>query len=872
MEASPQKPPKWARKFLLWFLKPELAEEVEGDLYEMFCYTLEGTSPFKAKLNYWYQVLQYLRLFAFKQFQLTNPFPFPMYFNYLKVAFRQFNKNKLTYFINSMGLGIALACCICAYLLFAHDIEFDSFHDSQKMSTVFKVHQQVITPSGDLEESISAPIPLAPQAIEDIPGIAQYSRYLFTNGTMLLKGKSDFNEAIAFADNSFFDMFEFPLESGSITSFKQKNSVFLSSTLAQKLFGEKEAIGQDLAIYFPNDTTLTLTVAAVLNKIPVNSTFEFEAIVPFENYLDLFKVQAEDWGTNPQPSTFVKLTSADVADQVNTQMEKYSQLRNEAITEAKVQSYHLVPFHANYTYKDITDSGYVNLRLGFLTMLIFGILAGMILLIACFNLTNTSIALSQKRLKEIGIRKSVGANVRQIFGQFIVESILVMLISLFLGVGLFSKWMVAEFSTLSNFEYGIEDLNGLNLFIALVILVFVASLLAGIYPALYNSRLQPSALFKSKIQLKGTNWMSRTLISAQFALTVVFFIAGIIFYQNMDYLSGMDYGYAKDEIVSLSVNDPQQTEVLRHEISSFPEVQQIGFTASHIGYGMEKQSIEVGGDTYEAHVMSVGENYLESMGISLLQGRFLQAQSAYDLESGLVVNEAFLNMVGVEASMSDPIRLEKENRQIVGVVSNHINDLENSADKPIMYQLAAPSDYQLMVIRTGADQKEAVRTQLGQLWQAHYPDKPFECRFQESLVLYGYQQANIFFGKVFFFLSIFGIILSVSGIFSLASLNVAKRLKEIGIRKVLGAGVGRIVDKVNREFVILLSIAAILGGIGGVLLTDTLLASIYQYHTSTSIFIAMLAALAVFMTGWLATSMTILKAARANPARSLSSE
>lgn len=869
-KSNQAEPPKYAKRFLLWFLREELVEEVEGDLYEMFCYKLGNTTRTRAKLNYWYQVILYLRPFALINVQQIYPLHFAMYKTYLKIAFRHFAKNKFTYFINTMGLGISLACCICAYLFLAYNTEFDDFHDVQKMERVFKIHKHIETKTANRLESINSPIPLASEAAAELPGIEQYSRYIFDGGNIMTEEGNSFRERINFADRSFFDLFDFPFLSGTPKNFKDRSSIFLSYELAQKLFGDASAMGQVLTIHFQNNKKIDLTVGGILDKIPDNSSFVFEALVPFENYLDIYDLQGNDWSIKQEPSTFLKLVSNDMAPQLSEQLNKYLAVRNQAMKEVEVKAYQLEAFHSDFNDEAI-GSGYVVLRNGPLPLLILGIMALMILLIACFNLTNTSIAMTGKRFKEIGVQKSVGAMRHQILGQFLAETWLTMIISLLIGL-IFSYWIVAEFISLVNLNYGLEDLNGLNLFITLIILIFLAALIAGIYPALYNSRLHPTDLLKGSIKLKGTNWVNRILISSQFSLTVIFFIASIMFFQNIQFQENIDYGYPIDQIITLPIQEERQFEIIANDISTSTKVESVGATVSNIGSSWQSH-VEIESQPYDVRVMDVGENFVETMGFELIKGRSLKTNSIYDKETALLVNEAFLEKTGMNDPFSQPLRFQETNRQIVGVINNHFeNPDEAKMDEPYIFYLSDPADYQMMVVRTHAKDLTEVHSQLKRSWHKHFPNIPFESRYQHDIILKDLKYGNIVFGKIFLFLSLLGIILSISGIFSLASLNVARRIKEIGVRKVLGASMGNILALINREFALILCVSAIFGALGGAFLTETMLSAAFNYHISVGFSSVFLPALFICFLGLFVTSMTILKAASINPVQSLRTE
>lgn len=315
--------------------------------------------------------------------------------NYFLVALRALRKNKSYVIINTFGLGIALACCIAAYLILAFNIEFDDFHSDKKVERIFTVHTKIQEKDGKITINNNAPMALPVIAAPQISGIERYTRFVRDGGYMRYGDKA-FSEGIAFADSTFFDMFEYPLLSGDHKFFKDKYSIFLSEELAKKYFGDEEAVGKMLTLNFANEIEIEVIVGGVLKKVPINNTFDFRALMRIENLQDIYKLAVDNWGDWRDPSTYFEITSIHNAASISKQFDPYVPIRNEAKKDAHVLGYQLEPFKAYFTRDDIGWS-YANLRMDALPLIVFSAMAGLILLIACFNLTNTSIAMTAKR-------------------------------------------------------------------------------------------------------------------------------------------------------------------------------------------------------------------------------------------------------------------------------------------------------------------------------------------------------------------------------------------------------------------------------------------------------------------------------------------
>lgn len=790
--------------------------------------------------------------------------------NYLRVALRSLLKNKSYITINALGLGISLACCMAAYLLLAYNIEFDNFHDSKKVERIFRVHTISHEKDGRLARDVQAPIVMLPAAAEEIAGIERYTRFVYGGGALRYEDKT-FNEGIAFADSTFFDLFEYPLVTGSHRSFKEKNSIFLSEKMAKKYFGDEDPVGKLMVLNAVNDTQIELLVGGVLKKVPLNNTFTFEALMRMENFMDINKIKNDDWSDWRNPSTFVELAKPENAPQVARQFSKYIPNRNKLRTDMVIEAYELVPFKSNYTGDDVRYN-WVNHRISAVPLIVFCSMAGLILLIACFNLTNTSIAMTSKRLKEVGVRKAIGAAREQIVFQFLLETLLTITISLLVGL-LLAQIIVPAFADMWGLIYGLEDLNGMNLFIALIVMVFIASLLAGIYPALFSSKFKPTLLLKGGVRIKGTNGLTRTLVGLQFALSVIVLIAGVVFIQNTRYQEQIKFGYDKEMIITVSLQGERDYDMMEKAIASNPKILSVGVSDGNLSSSTYQTPVGVDTGRYDVTAIGVGKNYLETMGLRIVEGRTLNLENSSDQEEGVLVNKAFLEKTGLKDPLENTVVLHDKKRRVLGVLENHVDNLYRSKDpEPFIFYPAGKNQYINLVVKTEKADLAETQQYLEKTWKALFPTRPFESQFQEDLVFKNSRETNTNLEKIFLFITVLGGLLSASGIFALASLNIAKRTKEIGIRKALGASISNIINLLNREFVIILVIAMILGSVGGYYLTNALLKEIYAYHIPVGLIPVTLCAIMIFIIGILTTSTTILKAARSNPVHTLRNE
>lgn len=872
-----KRPPKWAERLLTWSCPKDSLEEVQGDLLELYNYWVETVGEKKARRRY---ILNAIRLQKPLLKLLTIKRPdyrylknnLSMLMNYIVVASRSLLKNKVYVTINTFGVGIAMACCLAAYLIVAYDLEFDNFHSDEKVERVFKIHTHLRERDGTITQHNSVPMPLATTAVSEITGIERYTRYLH-DGAYMRCGNKGFSERISFADSTFFDMFDFPLADGNRSAFRNKYSIFLTTQLAEKYFGNDDAVGKMLTLNFSNGVEIQVIIGGVLRKVPINNTFVFDAMMRIENFQDVYKPAINDWSDERAPSTFIELATPENAETISNQLDKYISIRNIDRRDAIVVKHKLEHFKARLTQDDM-NGGNTNLRMRRALLVMFSSMAAMILLVACFNLTNTTMAMTARRLKEIGIRKTIGAFRKQIIFQFLIETIIT--VSLSLGVGLLlAQWIVPAFTALWNLPFSLGDLDGFNLFVTLIGLGFFASLLAGIYPALFNSKFKPIMLLKGAVKIKGTSTLTRTLVTLQFALSVIALIGGVIFTQNAEFQQTFKFGYDKEMILTVDIQGEKELEAMENAIRSNPKI--LSLSASEHNVGQSQMSnhhpVLVGSSEYPAQIAGVGKNYFQTMGLKLIEGRFLNDDNTSDRQEGVIVNRAFVDKAGMKDPIDKIITVDQQKRHIVGVIENHVEDVF-IAETPesFVFYLAEPGNHRMMQVKADAKDLAGVREYLEDAWKKMFPSKPFESQYQQDIVLADAHMVTGSFKSIFLFLTVLGAVLSVSGIFSLASLNVARRTKEIGIRKALGASVTNVMAMLNKEFAIILLLAAIAGSVGGFFVTGAVLGAFNMIHVPVGIITLASCGLVVFSVGIITTTFTVLKAASTNPVDTLRSE
>ncbi len=802
-----------------------------------------------------------------------------MFRNYFRVALRMILKNRSYIIINTVGLGIALACCITSYLLIAYNIEFDNFHRSEQTESIFRLHAHVVINENDPKVAVGAPRPIAPTAATDFAGIKRFTRFAgnATGGASVSYQVSDseiktFGEFVVFADSTFFDMFDFPLQYGSHEAFKDLQTVFINDEIAKKYFGDANPIGETLSFGFSRGVTKQMTVGGVIGEVPVNTSLYIGIVLRFEHFEEMRDMDQPVWGDWNVPATFFELEDPSQAAAMGPLFDRFKSIRNEAFEEQEVLRYTLEPYLDKLDRNDLTWT-YLNVPIPLEPLMIFVILAVLILLVSCFNLTNTSIAMTTNRLKEIGVRKAVGAHRQQIIFQFFLETVIIILLSLAVGY-MVSRIIVPEFAAMWGLPYGLEDLNGANLVVALLIMVFLSSTLVGLYPAYFGTKFHTVALLRGKIRMKGTTFLTKALVSMQFAISIIVLIGGLIFIANTKYQEKIEFGYNKEELLTIGIQDEGEFRRMKAKAEEIPQIKAFAATEHQVGYSTYPNPITHLNTEYQVRHLEFGENYFEAMGFEFLQGRPIDYRKANDFENAAVVSRAFVEHLDItDNPIGQEVDIRGTKRRIVGVIEDFVDNVYVSEEpEPFIFYPTVPARWREIVVRANERDLKLVNDKLEAVWKETFPMKPYDSQYQEDMLLENLRQTNANLQKIFWFLFVLGGFLSMAGIFSLASLNIAKRTKEIGIRKAMGATVENVLVILNKEFIVILLASAIVGCMGGYFGTSWLLGLIYAYHIPVTLGPVILSALIIFVLGVSTTSFTIFRAAQANPVDSLKDE
>jgi len=789
--------------------------------------------------------------------------------NYLKITFRSLMKNKLFAFINVFGLGVALACCIVAYLNWEYNAKFDTYHENAHK--IYRINFTRIT-NGQPVQVGTSPLPLGHTIRESISQIDQVIRYYPADGNFKV-GDDLFNTWIAAVDPEFFEVFTVDLLTGDKSLLKDKRTIFISTKIREKHFPDKENPVGEVITYINGEKRVEFQIGGVFLKPPQNTSFFSEAYVHYDNVIDIEGWDENNWAIFN--NTFVTVNDPGDIPKIEEQLQAYVEIQNRAKEDFKVDRYYLDPFEGMAVRAEREDvwNHWFNDSLPTSAAIAPGIMAILILLIACFNFTNTSIAIANRRIKEIGIRKVMGSSKKQLIAQFLGENILLTLLALFVGL-LIAAFLVPAYSAMWPFlDIKLSLTENIEFLGFLILLLLFTGIVAGSYPAFYVSGFQPSSILRGSVKFSGTNPFTRVLLTLQYAISLIAVISGFIFAQNAEYQKNYDMGFNMERAVLAHVKDENGFAAMRNELIGSSLIKEIAGSRHSVTSSWYNDPIKFESSELDVSILDIGSNYLKTIGATILEGRDFIEDSQNDVENSVIINEELVNMFNWEEPIGKRIVLrDTVELFVVGVVKNMYIDGELWEPlEPMLLRYVTQKDYRKITVSASIDDIPKVKDLMEEKWKIIFPDELSEVEYMEdekadaALVNYNIK-------VIFVSLGVVALILSAIGLFSLVSLNIIKKMKEIGVRKVLGASISNIVKNISKEFIIILSISSVVGSVAAYFLVETFMASIWTYYVPIGIGAFVASILILFFISGVTIGGKVFKAASFNPVDTLRDE
>jgi ABC-type antimicrobial peptide transport system permease subunit len=798
--------------------------------------------------------------------------------NYLLITFRSLMKNKLFILINVFGMGIAIACCITAYLNWEYSASWDSTQLNAKK--IYRV-QFWRDFQGKRDRYGMAPMPLANYIKQNFKEVKKTVRYMSSYCDMRI-GDEVFGDQTVFADSAYFDLFSYELKSGSFENFYDKGKIFISDEIARKYYNTEDAVGKPLTqIVLGKDGVRRpkeYEVGGVFKKLPMNSSLGGEVITLFDNFWDinLDKDLTETSWKKWSNVLFLEIDDPSQVPAITQRLQQYVEPQNKVREDFKVSSYYLENFDGMMKRNRANprlDSDYLGGGIPDEAVLVPAIMGAMLLLLACFNFTNTSIAISSRRLKEIGIRKVMGGMRSQLIYQFLGENLILCFLGLLAGL-LIAEWMVPAYDSLWPWlELRLNYSENAGFLLFLVVLLVITALIAGSYPSFYITSFEPVSILKGKAKFGGTNWFTRVLLGGQFVISLLAIIMGVAFYMNGQYQKNYDLGFATSGVISAWVNNEGGYNTYRDALASNKDIKVIAGTKNHVANSWYNDPVKFESVEKEVDIADIGDHYMEAIDMTLLSGRKFQPESETDRKESILVTEEFVKQFGWK---DDPIGkrivwMDTVQFYVIGVVKNVYARALWMPVQPMMFRYAPKENYQQLIVKADLDKVVSVNEFMEKKWKEVFPNTLYSGQFIDR-ELQETNEINRNVSIMFGFLGFFAALMTAIGLYTLVSLNIVKKMKEIGVRKVLGASVSNIAGVINMEFIINLSIATFIGGALGYLMSNWLMDAIWEYYLKMNLVTLVLSVLAMAFIAVLAVGYKTISTASLNPTKTLRDE
>jgi putative ABC transport system permease protein len=795
--------------------------------------------------------------------------------NYLTTAWRNLSKHKLYSAINIIGLAIGMAACIVIMLFVYYERSFDNMHSKN----IYRLNEVQKFPGMVASQKVALSMfPMGATLKNDFPEIVNFTRIRWNNKYQVTYGEKRIFLPWAYAvDTSFLSMFDFPLLKGNRqTALLKPNSIVITETTAKKLFGETDPMGKTVTDY-AGDTT-SFTVTGIAKDVPPNSQLQFDALTSFSTFFQPW--MTNNWGGN-WLNTYLQLVPGTNTAALEKKFPAY--LKRHVTGDGwKFYELFLLPFkdvHANSAEIGLDYINYQKFAGSYTN--IFMIIALIVLAIACINFMNLSTARSAERAKEVGIRKTIGAQRFQLGSQFIGETVLLSMIALLLAFVLVFA-ILPYVENLSDRHLSPLFLQHPGLIIASVLGTVAVGLISGIYPAFYLSSFQPSKVLKGATQSGNKKSGFRNiLVVGQFVSAIFLIIATIFVFRQFNYMKTQDPGFIRDQVVTVPLDgvNVQKYKLFKEELSASRLVAGVTASQDQLGSHLDQTGIEFRGDgpkrQLSATQLIVDPDYLTFYQIKLLYGRnFSNEKQANGKE--YILNEGMASELLKDYPKKDmPWLLGKHfgydsAGYIVGIAKNfNFNSLQYKIENLFIHSQTDWGYNTMSVKIAGRNAPEAIAF-IQSTWKSIMPERPFEYQFLDDHFKEVYRTDEQIMQMVGI-LAFLAILISCLGLFGLASYSAERRIKEIGVRKVLGASISSIVSLLSRHFLILVITAnAIAWPLAWFTVNQWL--QHYAYRLPMSWWVFLLAGLTALVIALVTVSLLAIRAARANPVESLRSE
>ena len=807
-----------------------------------------------------------------------------MFKNYFKTALRNLSKNKFYTSINIIGLAVGLATCLLIFLYVVDELSYDKYNANA--DRIYRVNNEIKF-NGNYLDLAQVPAVMGPTMLREMPQVQQYVRMNWHGSFLVKKGNENIQEQrVAYADSTLFDVFTLPVIAGDAkTALKDYHSLVITETIAKKYFNSTDVVGKTMLM---NDTS-NYKITAVIKDVPKQSHFHFDFFVPM---LENFGNNEDNWLSENYTTYILLKKNADVKQveaQLNPFMDRHVGPQLQSFVNISLSDFKkggsyirasLTPLTAIHLHSnkqgDLEGNGNAEY------VYIFSGIALMILLIACVNFMNLSTARSSNRAKEVGVRKVLGSLRANLIQQFLTESFLISFIALVIAI-LVAWLLLPYFNQLAGKEISAAALLQPSMLLSLIVLMLIVGLLAGSYPAFFLSSFQPIHVLKGKLA-KGfkRSWLRNSLVVFQFVISIVLIFGTIVIYNQLNYIHNKDIGFNRKQVVIVNHANTlgNQAETFRNELLQVSGVQSATMSGYlPVNYGRNSNTYFTSPTLdpttgINVQAWTVDENYVPTLGLKIVEGRNFSPQFLTD-STGIIINEAAAKFLATKNLLNKKIYTLKDIQSkqlidfhIIGIVKNF--NFSSLRDVVTPLALFLGKDNGNISVRISSGDIPGAIAQIKNKWKAIAPSQPFDYSFMDDDFnkLYTTEQRT---GNIFITFAVLAILIACLGLFGLVTYAAEQRIREIGIRKVLGASVSNIAGMLSTDFLKLVIIsAAIAFPLAWWAMNKWLQGFAYRVNINWWVFA--IAGILALLIALITVSFQAIKAAMANPVKSLRTE
>jgi putative ABC transport system permease protein len=786
--------------------------------------------------------------------------------NLLKIAIRHIRKHPVYSILNIIGLTLGISSALFLIIYVSDEISYDRYHENA--DRIYRVSSKITETDDEFTWNV-AQIPMGPQVVQDYPEVQSYVRFInMPRSLYKYEDKEYIEEDFYYADSTLFDVFTYKVLKGEVRqAVKDPGKIALTETAAARYFGSADPIGKTLSA-----GTTTFEVTGVIEDVPTNSHFRFDAVAARNN----LPKQLGTWG-NFGVFTYLLFPQNLDVEAFETKIQGMYDAHMKTIFEPlKIKiEYILEPITKIHLYS--TNPGEPEPTGSITYVIIFGIVALFLILIAAMNYMNLATARSASRAREVGLRKVVGSRRGPLVAQFLSESVMLTLISLLISIVLFII-LLPKFNLLAGKSFNLATLYSPVVIAALLGIILVAGILGGSYPAFFLSRFSPLTVLKGEItQGSAGSLFRKILVVIQFTISVAMIICTLVVFRQLKYLKTMDQGFDQENILTLQLNQGmvRKYPVLKLSLMENDDIKYVTSTNTQIGEGSGKVIFSMETDQGMAqrgiNFAVVDHDFVDALGIKMVTGRDFQLDMPSDTLASVVVNETLANRMGWSDAIGKKVQLgdgAQINARVIGVMKDyHQTGMYNEIES---LMLVYRERNNIIYIKLSGNNTEQTMSFIENKWKEVFPDQPFTYTYLSERFNNQFE-ADEKRGLIFTMFTILAILIACLGLFGLASYMVEQRTREIGIRKVFGADEGVIVRLISRDFIILVSISIIIAVPVAYYFMSNWLEN-YVYRTNIGVSILAVAALITVLLTFITISFKAYQASVLNPASSIRTE